>query len=532
MTDRITFDAPVEHVFADTEGRRIAGLAVPAGAVAKTGGRSFRFLADSIEFGDRTPLLAYHDSTRPVGRLTGSRWTDRGLEVEFSVSKIQAGDEILALASDGVLGLSVGVDIPADGARLSGDVLEVRAAIGREISVTPTPAYAGSVIDSVAMSGDGFHDERTVNVTDAPTEAVAPVTVSLDHEALAQAFAAAMPTPQPVPVASVREEAPYRFDGGRGRFEFSTDLIAMSKGDGEAGKRIEGFLSAAFDTDRADVSALNPTRGRPDLYVDQREFKYPLWSAVNKGTLADSTPFVFPRFNSSSNLVSNHTEGVEPSPGTFTASSSTVTPQAVSGRVEITREAWDQGGNPQLSGLIWRQMVRAYYEALEAYVVATLDAASPAQIMLTAGAADNDLQAEIVQAFTALQFIRGGFRFDNFATQIDLYKALVSAVDGSSRPLFPVINPTNANGTAQPFFASLNVAGVRAIPAWSLAATGTTAASSYLFDSESVHAWATAPQRLEFQYRVAYVDLAIWGYKACAISDLAGVREVVYDPEV
>jgi hypothetical protein len=39
----------------------------------------------------------------------------------------------------------------------------------------------------------------------------------------------------------------------------------------------------------------------------------------------------------------------------------------VSGKVEITREAFDQGGNPQMSGLIWRQMTRGYYEALEAY---------------------------------------------------------------------------------------------------------------------------------------------------------------------
>jgi hypothetical protein len=67
-------------------------------------------------------------------------------------------------------------------------------------------------------------------------------------------------------------------------------------------------------------------------------------------------------------------------------------------------------------------------------------------------------------------------------------------------------------------------------PSWALAASGAVAASSYIFDSESVHGWASAPQRLEFQYRVAYVDLAIWGYKATAISDITGVREITYDP--
>jgi hypothetical protein len=58
-----------------------------------------------------------------------------------------------------------------------------------------------------------------------------------------------------------------------------------------------------------------------------------------------------------------------------------------------------------------------------------------------------------------------------------------------------------------------------------------------------VHGWATAPQRLEFpgtaavtaedpvgSYApVAMVDLAIWGYKAFANSDIGGVRQVIYD---
>ena len=45
------------------------------------------------------------------------------------------------------------------------------------------------------------------------------------------------------------------------------------------------------------------------------------------------------------------------------------------------------------------------------------------------------------------------------------------------------------------------------------------------------------PQRLEFPGAtqagayapVAFVDLGIWGYKAFANSDIAGVRQVIYD---
>jgi HK97 family phage prohead protease len=352
---------------------------------------------------------------------------------------------------------------------------------------------------------------------------------------------------RPTAATFVKEEQPYRFDRDgnlmRGKeFDFSTDLIAGSRGDVKALERATTFMraqfdqmmhgGATFDVDRADVAGLNPNRQRPDMYVDQREFRYPIWNRIRKGTLADSTPFVFPKFNTATGLVAAHVEGVEPTPGTFTATTQTVTPTAVSGKVEITREAWDQGGNPQMSGLIWRQMQRAWFEALEASAVAVLDAATPTGITLTTAAGDSVLDQELTAAFAALQFIRGGFSMDSMFTQVDLYKKLIAAKDSDGRRLYPALGATNALGTVSERFGAIDINGVIALPAWALAASGTVAASSYLFDSEVVHGWATAPERLQFEYRVAYVDVAIWGYKATAISDINGVREIIYDPTV
>lgn len=353
------------------------------------------------------------------------------------------------------------------------------------------------------------------------------------------------PTRRTVAASQVTEHEPYRFDRDgnlqRGTHDFSTDLIAGSQGDRAALERAQTFMreafdgimrQARFDTDRADVAALNPNRQRPDLYVDQRTYRNPVWEAINKGTLADSTPFVLPKFNSASGLVNNHTEGTEPTPGTYTATSQTITPTAVSGKVEVTREAWEQGGNPQLSNIIWRQMTRAWFESLEAAAVAELDAATPAQIALTAGGGTNGqtLAAELIAAFAQLHFVRGGFSMTDMFTQVDLYKALVGAKDNDGRQLFPPLGPVNAAGQARSMWAALDVNGIAALPSWALAASGSVPASSYLFDRESVHGWASAPQRLQFEYRVAYVDVAIWGYKATAITDINGVREIVYDP--
>jgi HK97 family phage prohead protease len=355
------------------------------------------------------------------------------------------------------------------------------------------------------------------------------------------------PTRNRAPAATkVEEPMPYRFDRDGNltkgaTYDFSTDLFHGSKGDTEALERAQSFMRlqfdhiyAEFDVDKADAAALNPNRQRPDMYVDQREFTYPIWDAINKGTIEDATPFVLPKFNTATGLVAAHAEGVEPTPGTFTATSQTITPSAVSGKVEITREAWDQGGNPQLSGIIWRQMTRAWFEALEASAVALLDGLTPTGITFTTGGGTTGqtLDAEITAALAALQYVRGGFRMRDLFLQIDLYKALVAAQDNDKRRLYPLLNPVNASGQVSDFFADIMVGGLRGRPAWALAATGAVAASSYLFDRTDVHGWATAPQRLEFQYRVSYVDVAIWGYKATANTDITGVRELIYDPVV
>lgn len=337
----------------------------------------------------------------------------------------------------------------------------------------------------------------------------------------------------------VREPAPYRFDRKgnltKGSHDFSTDVIAgLRDGDREALQRAERFVQAQFvqfDTDMADAASLNPAVNRPDMYVDQKDYEYPIWGAIEKGTLADSTPFVLPKFNSSSGMVAGHTEGVEPSLGTFTATSQTITPSAVSGKVSITREAWDQGGNPQLSGLVWRQMLRAWFEALEASAVTLLEGLAPTTIALDTAAQDEVLVSQLKRELAKLRFVRGGFRMRDFFNQVDLYSALVDAKDADGRSLLPVLGPSNADGQTSEFFGDISIAGLRGRPAWALAASGTVSANSYLFDRGDVSGWASAPNRLTFEnVEVRYVHLGIWGYKALACTDLTGVRRIAYDP--
>jgi HK97 family phage prohead protease len=581
------FDAPPAHFGFETEEGRLAfevdverrtifGLAVPYGVAARNGGRQYVFERGTLRWGDvgRVKLLICHDHSQAVGRAVELTEDDAGLWAKFQLDRSPEADRALMKAQDGTWdGLSIGLGHPSDCVfdrrQVNGRLVEVsRNAPLVEISLTPTPAFDNARVSAVAATADlpeGTAMTGTPGTETATAEPVAPAAtapLAFDMEALAQAVAAQITAqtaaaapegPEAVPVGGpvfVAEEGPYRFDADRGfisggQFDFSGDLHAASKGDYAAQQRALAFMAEAltFDVDTTDAAAANPSRQRPDLYVDQRQFNYPLWSAVRKESLTDLTPMVLPKWSSDSGLVAAHTEGTEPAAGALALTSQTVTPAAVSGKVEITRELWDQAGSPRISNVIWQKMVQRWFEALEAKVVTVLDAASPTGITVTAGGGTTGqgIAAELGAAFAALQYIRGGFSMDTFAVQVDLYKGLAGALNDVGDPLFPILGPSNRNGTSAPRYASMNVHGVAAFPAHALAATGSVAASSYLFDRESVYAAASAPERLEWNFgatiqdttnipQLSHVTLGIWGYSVVAITDLTGVREVIYDP--
>lgn len=566
----LTMDAPTQAFSVDAERRTITGLAMPYGTVASKGGMRFRFLPGSLKWSDVSRVKHLRDHAVPLGRALELTEDKAGLTAKLSVARGAAGDELLSLAEDGVYdGLSVGVDFsmdPEDGdVVLARDgVYDVTRADLREITSTAMPAFDDARVTKVAASraeGDtSMSDNATAATgTASAAESVTPVTFSAEQfstflERLTPATGpadgpAVIDPTHPAGAAFVREALPYTFDRG-GNFVpeqphvFSQDLHEMALANDiygdktEAGKRVMALMRAKFATVSTDINELTPSINRPDMYVDQRDYRTPLWDAVSKGTPPNGIqPFVFPKFNSASGLVGDHTEGVEPTPGAFTSTNQTVTPSALSGKASITREVWDMGGNPAVSTLIWNQMVRGYREGLESATATFLNTlTAAADIAITAAAGDDTLAAEWDAALADLQFIRG-YDFDMFALEKNLYKAFVAARDTAGRVLYPIIGPANANGQAASRFRTLDLGGVTGVPSWALPATAGSSNNSWLFDRSVVHGWATAPQRLEFPGTdasggyapVAMIDLGIWGYKAFANSDIGGVRQVTYD---
>ncbi len=555
----------------DTESRVIEGLAVPYGAV----GNGARFERGALKFTDvsRIKLNLDHDSRQTVGVATDFKDTANGLHMKFRVARTAEGDRALTLAEDGVYdGLSIEIpnnspEVQAvpDPRRKSGYLIQSAPLIG--VALTPDPAFTDARLTRVK-----FEEGQTVPDTDpmpqAQPEAMpAAVPATFTDEQAERLFAMVQkkledkyPTLganlQPVerqvvnpvrPFASttVADPVPYRFDRGSlqpAAHDFGIDMIQAlhprfggGRPDSAQYQRVMAFMESNFNTISTDINELNPTINLP-RYIDQKEYQYPIWAAVNKGTPPNGIqPFQWPIYSAVTGFVGDHTEGTEPTPGTYLTSLTTVTPTPLSGKAKITREVWDMGGVPGISNLIWARMQRDYFENLEAAVVTVLNAASPASLgtfTIGGGTGKATLHAEMAANLGALQFVRGGFRFDTAFAQADLYTALVQGVDTTGRALIPALGPTNAQGVSSAQWATLTVNGVPFLPAWALAAAGqTTTQSSYLIDRTAVDGWATAPQQLQFtQTEVAFVYLAAWGYKAAVINDINGVREILYDP--
>jgi HK97 family phage prohead protease len=143
------------------DGRTLVGPVLPWGVEARVVDRG-RLVVETFERGAlqgndpaRVPLTATHPrdaGTLPIGVTIELEERADAAYGAWHVSKTAIGDEVLALARDGVpLGLSIGFEEVAGGSRWSADrqrVTRTRATLDH-IAVVRVPAYAGAGVAGV-----------------------------------------------------------------------------------------------------------------------------------------------------------------------------------------------------------------------------------------------------------------------------------------------------------------------------------------------------------------------------------------------
>ena len=152
--------------------RTITGTALPYDTFATVAdGTRVSFAAGSLPTTGKMPkLFMYHDSTQPVGLVTERVDTAEGMMFTAKISNTRAGDEALVLAADGVLdSVSVGVNPTKFKFDDNGDMI-VFAADWVELSLVPTPAFAGATISQVAASAPDEEVEEVIEETETVKE--------------------------------------------------------------------------------------------------------------------------------------------------------------------------------------------------------------------------------------------------------------------------------------------------------------------------------------------------------------------------
>ena len=147
------------------DGRTLHGPLLPWGVTARVLDRG-RLVEEVFERGAlhgtdpaRVPLTATHPKdagTLPIGVTVELEERDDAAWGAWRVSRTALGDEVLALAADGVpLGLSVGFAEVAGGSRWSPDrrrVTRTRALLDH-VAVVRVPAYVGAGVVGVRSHG-------------------------------------------------------------------------------------------------------------------------------------------------------------------------------------------------------------------------------------------------------------------------------------------------------------------------------------------------------------------------------------------
>lgn len=519
-----------------------------------------------------------------------------GVTATWNVAGTPEGDRVLALAQAKAL-KSFSAEVSGEFTTEKSDNPDLPLMRAKAVTVTGgavvrKPAFTGAAITSVAASAAQIKentmkcdkcgvvhaasitecDATQVAAFQAAQAATSPVTkadvdkVMADVQAMSAKLAALEDIKIPVGPGSatlqVVEEPIYRFAGSipaPSGFDFATDLLAASKdGDGAALERLKKYTAdhlgpnfADQPTTSGDVAAINPSTYRPDMFLGQAPVPAsPLYDFFYKGSLGNITPFFYSKLDRTNTDVgvADHVEDTNPeSRDLVTAAGATVTPVPVSGRVHITREVADQGGSPQVSGLIRYEFDRSFKLACETKTAALLLASAATELgaAITAGETSGAVAGAIVEAgLVGLQFLDDGFRFEKGFGHIDLYTLLAKAEEvavsmtsadvlvktGTGKKIYPIINPQNATGQAASKWSYMDIGGYRFSPAARLGATDTNK-KSYVADPLAVHVWNSGLQNLDkLNENAAGWDIAVFAYWAGIVYDVTGLRKITCDP--
>jgi len=312
------------------------------------------------------------------------------------------------------------------------------------------------------------------------------------------------------------------------RFARQVEAGALHAGTTYANAEIGAALvQAANEPTRAGQPSLIPPGYRPDLYVEQIHFPRPLVEAVAQAPISDATPFTVPRFVSATGATGDvAVEGVNPAPAVISTELVTVTPKAVSGIYDASRELVDSsGGGVAIDTIALAAMRESWAQQTETRLATELKAAGngtdvPLGASPTAAVALTAIIKEIIALANRRKAAPTRVLADALA-----YSALAAANATDGRPLLPwsAYTTTNVAGRTEAILGA-NIMGVGTELAWALSLAIVILERGSVYNFESPATTFTFPEVIG----PAQIRFAIFGYQACRVLRPAGVSRLTY----
>lgn len=591
----------------DMDRRTITGLLLPWGAIGKNGYAKWRFAENSVDWSEqnvnRIKLNFHHDRTEMFAYATRVQSGRAGLTGTFKVDSSPEGDRALQKANDKIFdAFSVEIEFmdmdswqtdPTDetvrlvrqatlrGAALTGSpafddarVTGVKATReqGEPDMTAPNKAVTGQQGQPPAFDFEAFTadladtmKQQQQAMTAAMTEFAQSVGESLSAgiKVALDGISAPQDGPQPVRAAryTVTREAPvYALNGG-GHSLVRDAWFAVQHRDDTALDRLRKFRNQTEDLAKlthseiqrqrfttittGNASQVIPPGYRPDLFVPMLTQGRPLTNALSHGVLENATPFVVPVFGSVTGATADHVEGTNPTDGTLTLTTKTVTPGAISGSLVLTREIVDSS-NPAIDQIALNAMLESYNQQTEGKVYTLLNGANGAGGTITSGFVPSGAQAATFAStggtpFAEAALIKGIrqqlaiYPFRRFASPSrgfmgqNATSIIAGTMDSTGRPIFPSVGAQNSVGTGNAVTQGWNVDGLVFVPAWAM--TGVAAGDSQMLMLNELDGWAWESPLLTFRFEEkqgpAKIELDLFGYFATHVlrpRGLSGIR--------
>jgi uncharacterized protein len=413
--------------------RQIDAIAVPYNVFATVSdGTEVSFLPGSLKF-DRAPrVFMFHDSTKVVGVVADTVDTPEAMLASLKLARTSMADDALELAGMGAFAVSVGVNPTKSTIDAQGRMI-VSEATWEEISLVPTPAFAGAQITQVLASADDSVLSSDEEPDTDPTPEQVEETETVDAVQLETVVEAATPTPLfAMPTRQFRLPSPGEY------------IAAMTVGGSEFAQLNANIRAAAGDIIVSDSVVPEPIV--QPLYDDINPLR-PLVSALGPRSMpALGKVFIRPRIAQHVEVAQQSTELTGLATRTLEIEEVQVTKGTFGGTVLLSEQVIDWS-DPSMLTAVLQDLAGQYALATEYSAVATMAANIDANNFEVTDLTDAEDVVTDLYLIAAQIASVGNYLPTHLIVSPQSWAKLGSLVDQQGRPVFPQTAPINGIGT-------------------------------------------------------------------------------------